>query len=464
MSTGRLVAKNTLVQMIGKAVSTILGVAVIALVARALGRDGYGYYTTVITFLSFFGIVADLGLTLITAQMISERGADEARVVQSVFTFRIVSALILFGLAPVVAFFTPYSGLVKLGITLTAWSFFFVSLQQTLIGIFQKKLVMQFPLLSEVAGRVVLLLGTLYAVWSGKNLLWFLGAVVAGNIINFLLVQKFARQFVPIKLAWDWVVIKEMWRRSMPIAVSIIFNLVYLKADTLILSLVRTPAEVGLYGAAYRVVDVLMMLPIMVMGVVLPVATSSWTGGDGARVGRILQKTFDSFILYAAPILVGGILLASPIMALVAGREFAAAGLPLQILLLAFASATLSTLFGHFIVAIGQQRNVVWVYGLDAVLAAAAYLIFIPRFGSTAAAWATFGSELFAALVLGWVVLHHVQIKISLRITSLAILASLIMGVAVYAARFMSVWWPILIGVAIYGAIIFALRLPKKLL
>ncbi len=464
MSTTRLVAKNTLFQILGKGVSTVLGIAAVALVTRALGAAGYGYYTTVITFLSFFGIVADLGLTLITAQMISEQGADEPRIVRSIFTFRVVTALVLFSVAPLVAHFTNYPDVVKWGIALTAASFFFVSLQQTLVGIFQKHLVMHFPMMSEVVGRAALLGVTIYAVAFGKNLLWFLGAVVIGNICNFLLVIFFSRRFVHLGFEWDTKIIREMLHRSLPIAISIVFNLVYLKADTLILSAVRSPAEVGLYGAAYRVIDILIMIPVMMMGVILPIAAAAWSSRDSARMSRIIQKTFDVFVIYALPFLVGGWLLAPRIMSLIAGDDFAGAGAPLRILLLAFVAATSSTLFGHTIVALQKQRSVIWVYGVDAVLSLAAYLFFIPRFGMTGAAWATFGSELFAAIILATVVIRTTRVTIALDVLIRVALASAVMALALELAGDLSAIVSILIGGGMYCATLMLLGIHKKIL
>lgn len=462
MSTGKLIAKNTLIQAAGKAVSTILGVAVVAIITRAIGPAGYGKYTTVITFLSFFGIIADFGLTLIAAQMISEQGADEGKILRSIFTFRVLTAFLMFALAPVAAFFTDYPVIVKLGIALTAWSFFFVSLQQTLVGVFQKRLAMQYPMVAEIIGRVALLVVTVYAAAFGKNVLWFLGAVVVGNIVNFFCVQNFVRRFVKIGFGWDRVVLREMLRRSLPIAVSIVFNLIYLKADMLILTFVRPDAVVGLYGAAYRVIDILMMLPVMVMGVVLPVATGAWSAGDRERTARIIQKTFDGFILYIMPVLVGGFLVAGPIMQLVAGSEFVAAGAPLKILLLAFAAATLSTLFGHTIVALGKQKQVVWVYGLDAILSLSAYLIFIPRYGMTAAAWATFGSEFFAAVVLGAVVLKAVRQRLMLNVVGFALVASVVMGFVIWGISSWPVAIIILVAAVVYGLLLGAGKMYER--
>lgn len=464
MSLVKLVAHNTLTQVIGKAISTVLGVAVVFLVTRALGPSGYGEYTTVITYLSFFGIVADLGLTIITAQMISERDADERRIVGTIFSFRAVTALIAYGAAPAVALLTDYTTAEKIGIVITAWSFFFVSLQQTLQGIFQKNLVMRYPMIAEVWGRVALLAATVYGVWRGEHLSWFLTAVVIGNVVNFALVWHFARRIVTFSFAWDGVIIRETMRRCWPIAISIVFNLVYLKADMLILRATGTLEEVGYYGAAYRVVDILMMVPVMMMGVILPIATRAWTDGNAAMVRRVVQKTWDAFAAYSVPLVLGGVVIAQPLMVLVAGDAFAASGAPLRVLLLAFGAATVSTLFGHLIVALHKQRAVMWVYGVDALLALVAYLIFIPRFGMMGAAWATFVSELFAAVVLGVIVVRTLRLHLSWSVCWRVCAAASLMALAVATVP----QWPVLavlaVAAVVYGGALLIGRVHREFL
>ena len=53
MNLKKRVAQNTIIQIIGKAVSTLLGVAALALMTRYLGTNGFGQYSTIITFVSF---------------------------------------------------------------------------------------------------------------------------------------------------------------------------------------------------------------------------------------------------------------------------------------------------------------------------------------------------------------------------------------------------------------------------
>ena len=60
------IAHNTLIQVIGKAVTVGLGLLAFAIITRTLGQDGFGQFTTVYGFLAVFGILVDLGLQMTT--------------------------------------------------------------------------------------------------------------------------------------------------------------------------------------------------------------------------------------------------------------------------------------------------------------------------------------------------------------------------------------------------------------
>ena len=109
MSLAKKVAHNTIIQIAGKAVSTVLGLLALAFITRYLGRTGFGEYTTVLTFLTFFAVIADFGLTLVTVQMISVRGADENKILNNIFGLRLASIIIVLLLAPLTVSLFPYS-------------------------------------------------------------------------------------------------------------------------------------------------------------------------------------------------------------------------------------------------------------------------------------------------------------------------------------------------------------------
>lgn len=105
MQLATKIAHNTIIQIIGKGIATFLGLITIAIMTRQLDQVGFGQYTTIITFLSFFGVIADLGLTLVTTQMISDPKIDQNKILSNLFSLRLISAIIFLGLAPLIVLF-----------------------------------------------------------------------------------------------------------------------------------------------------------------------------------------------------------------------------------------------------------------------------------------------------------------------------------------------------------------------
>src|SRR6056297_1070763 len=120
MKLSTKVAYNTLIQIVSKFTATALGLVVVGILTRYLGQSGFGKYTTIMAFLSLFGIIADLGLTLVTAQMVSEPGADQQKILNNLFSIRFFSALLLLGVAPLVVLLFTYEANVKLGVLIGA--------------------------------------------------------------------------------------------------------------------------------------------------------------------------------------------------------------------------------------------------------------------------------------------------------------------------------------------------------
>ncbi|MEK7202698.1 MAG: flippase [Patescibacteria group bacterium] len=425
------IAHNTIIQIIGKIIATFLGLITIAIMTRQLGQTGFGQYTTIITFLSFFAVIADLGLTLVTAQMISDPTADQNKILSNLFTLRLISAIIFLGIAPIAIIFFPYDPIIKIGVAITTLSFFFNLLNQIFVGIFQKHLRMVIVSAAEIISRLVLLLGVISAVYFGYGLIGIMIATVASSAISFVIHYKASFHYVKIKIAIDFDVWSSIFQKSWPLAVTIAFNLIYLRADILILSLLKSQSDVGIYGAAYKAVDILITLPFMFAGIILPILTASWISKDINCFKNVMQKSFNVLIIMAIPLLLGTQLVAKQIMTLVAGEDFVLSGEILKILILATAIIFLSCLFSHGIIAINQQKKMIKAYVFTAITALAGYLIFIPKYSYFGAAWVTVYSELIIALASYYLLTKYCQFKPNLTILLKSIIASVIMIIAI---------------------------------
>lgn len=418
MVFARAVFRNTAIQTIGRAVSTLIGLAVLALMTRSLGPNDFGAYSITVSFLQFFAIVADFGLSLTANRMLgevsgqsmvssSEERKEHGRVMSNIFTMRFVLSAAMFALAPVIAFvFFPYSSEVKQAIFISIFSFFTIALTQALVPLFQQYLRMEKVVMAELAGRMALLAGISASAWFKLDFFWYIAAIVFGSLVNFIFLRAQTGTFVRVHFAYD----AELWRRivamSWPIGISIIFNLVYLKADTLFLSVLRPEAEVGFYGAAYRVLDILTGIATMFMGLVLPAMTAAWVSGNRERFSRLLERSFDVMTLAAFPTVAAGVILGRPMMEFVAGKDFSSSGDILGVLILGMGAVFFSTLFGHAVVALGKQRNMILGYALVAAMALAAYAFLIPRYGMWGAAWTTVFSEVLMAILTAMVVIR----------------------------------------------------------
>ncbi len=457
MSLALSVVKNTIYQFLGKFLSTILGLASIALITRYLGQTGFGQYTTIITFLQFFAVLVDFGLQMTSAQMLGRNEHRAQQIFNNIFSLRLISATTLLGGAVVIAWLMPYPLVIKQGVAIASLSFFLITLTSTVISIFQKNLNMAAVASAEVWGRVALLGGTWIAVSNNLGLLAIIAAVTIGSFVNFILLIISARQYLRLEFEVDLKVWREIWDISWPIAMTIALTLVYFRADTIVLSLVRPQAEVGIYGASYKVLDILVQFPYLFLGLLLPLL-SRFYAENKKLFALTVEKVFDFLMIATLPMIAGMIVLGEEIMTFVAGDEFIISGVLLKILIFAVAAIYIAALFGYAIVAANLQKKMIKYYLINAVISIGLYIVLIPIYSYWAAAILTVFTEMFILLSSGYIAYRYLHIRLNFRTTLKALLASIIMGLALYTLPQTNVIASVILGALIYASALYMVR------
>ncbi len=461
--TGQI-AKNTSFHLGGKIISLFLSLATFAFIARYLGQAGFGQFTTIMAYLQAFAIFSDLGLYMIFIQMLSQPGADEKILASNFFTFRIVSSLALLTFGVLLSLFIPqYSHLIKIGIAITAISFLFGSLIQLLTGFFQKKLQIMRVVYAELMGRIILVSLVVLAIYFDLGFYFILGAIVIGGFIHFLLLYLFSLKFIIFKFRFDFSLWIDIFKKTWPVGLSIILTTIYFKGDTIILSLFKSSEEVGIYGAAYRMLEALIMLPPIFMGLVLSPLSRAWLEKDFSGFKEIFQQSFDFFMVLIIPLIVGVLFLAEPLMVLVAGEEFAVSSQPLKILIFATAFIFLGSLVTHTIIAMEKQKSMLKFYFLSAAIALIGYLFFIPKYSYTGAAYITVAVEFLVTFFAFMIIWQTIKFFPSLRILFRALLAGLIMGVVLYFLIGINLFLLIILSILVYFISLYFLKgISKK--
>lgn len=448
----RKIAQNTLLQIGGKALGTVLSLVTFDLLLKYLGVDGYGALTVALNFAAFFAALVDFGFTLVTTQMISEPNANESKLLGNIFTLRALSSFLLLGGASVLVFFFPYALDVKIAAAVSCLSFFFGSLAWMFVGVFQKRLDLTWAVLAELLNRVVVVACVYTLLAFPPSVALAASIFVAGGIVQLIVTLLAVGRHLSIKPQISWVVWKTILRRSWPIGVSTAFNLVYLRGDVLFMSILGTSDyEIGLYGGAYKIVDVLTTVPVMFMGLILPMLTLTWAQGKKAAFREHLQRAVDGLAMLGIPFAFGAIAVGGPLLGLI-DDDLAAAGPVLAILGMATCAVFMNSIFGHTIVALNKQKGMILGYAFTAALSVVGYLILIPRAGALGAAWVTLVSEVLIGLLTAGVVFATSRVAIALTPSIRALGASIIMFVGLLLVPLPHVLLSISWGIVVYFA------------
>ncbi len=459
----RALALSTIVQVAGKVLSTVTGIVIISLMTRRLGASGFGDYSTANAFLQIFALTMDLGINVTFPAMLGERANDEAfqkRALSAVFTLRtIMSVGMLLVVAPIIGFLWPFPWEVKLAIIALSLSYVFPGLQQILIGVQQQRLRMTTSAIAENIGRLTTIAGLLVSPFFGWGVVAQCWIISMSSAFVFAINVWSTQRYLPLRWNWDPGFWRMLLTRSWPVGVSIALNLIYYKADALILQHFRPIAEVGVYGAAYRILEVLITIPFLYAGVLLPILSHTWKERRPEDVSVLISRSLDVMLLLIVPLMVGVRWFGVPVMTFISGPEFAFSGVLARILMLGVAAIYLNTILSHAIVAFQAQRKMLPAYIIVALLTLAGYFFYIPRAGATAAAWLTVFSEVSILGASALTVWGYVRFAPSPRVLLGSLVAALCMWL-VAASTHAS--FPLLAGIMMSGiAYVIALALTK---
>lgn len=455
MSYTKKIAYNTLIQVGGKIVSTILGLITIGLLLRYLGKTGYGEYTTILAFVGFFCTLTDLGLYIIHLKEIST-AKDPSKITSNIFTLRLVSALLIISIAPLAGLVFPYPLIIKQGFFLIAFSFFFLSLNQVLMGVFQKAYKIYKPVLAETVSRILYLAGVYLIIHYNLSLLYIIALLSFASFITFVLNFLQASRIIKIRLRFDWQYWKKILILAFPIALSIAFNLIYFKVDTILLSLMKTQDDVGVYGAAYKILEVLITFPAMFSSLTMPVI-ALYAVKNRYKFKRAMQKGFDFLSMLAIPLAFGVFFLGVRFLVFLGKNQFQQSGYVLQLLVIAASFIFLGQMFSNAVVALGEQKKMMWGYLSVALLAIILDLALIPSWSYYGAAFATIITEF--AIMLITIILVYKASGFFPRLKNLIkyLFCSSVMALFLYFFNFLNLWILILCGTVIYFVVLYIL-------
>lgn len=358
-------------------------------VAQFQGVDALGSFGLAVVLATFAATIADGGMSQYLVPRLAQAQPDEwGRILGTVRRFQLVSAL------PATAAFAvvvtlAYSGEDRTALLATIPWWLFTRATLSLRAIFTVKECLSPDARAGIAEAVVglALLGAASHWLDSPS--WALLALGAGAAVGLILRLRSLNRLGLVAAASEnqgLSLLRATWHfNSFNVLV-----LVYSRIDVILLSLLATQAELGIYQAPVRIVTGILLLPEALT--LLLQARASRTPGD-RNLHAAQQRMLSIAVISSLPGVALVALFGDDLLAAIYGEPFAAAGLAFTLLAAIVPIRLVNYLNGNQLVAHGYQGVRVTRMALTAAFAAVAGAAAIHLYGYDGAAAITLAAE-----------------------------------------------------------------------
>lgn len=368
-----------------------LGLLVGVWVARYLGPEGYGQLSFAGSYVMVFSALALFGLESIVVRDLVKHPEAEPAILGTTCLIRAAAGLLSYLLAIIVLLvFRPDDRLALVLVALLGSSLLVQAVEVTDLW-FQSRVLSRYTVICRSAAFVVSSGLKVLLVITGASL----AAIAAATAVEalfaaFLLVLVHSRYSEVGIFSWRW---ESSWFRrlltgSVPMVLSGVVLMVYLRIDQVMLGALTTQTEVGLYAAAVRISEVWYFVPTAIVSSVFP-GLVALRSTDPAQFELKLQQLYNllAFLGYAVALPVTFI--APWLVQLLFGSAYQAAAPLLAVLIWAGLFANLSVVRNAHFIALDWGKALLWATSLGAAANVLLNLVLIPRYGALGAAIAT---------------------------------------------------------------------------
>jgi O-antigen/teichoic acid export membrane protein len=402
-SSVRPLLRNVLRLASGEIPGRLCGIAVLLLLARTSGVVMVGVYALAQSMVQYSYPFIDFGLRHVGARLVARYPEAGQEIVDRVQRRRLWMAL---GVLPLLLAYTALANLpAKFKVFLFAFSaitcLYAASLEWAAWGKEHLRLVG----FSKLVIPATLLLFVLAGSRSDHILLWMVAGNAVGYIATGLLFWEWWRRHRPSREPGTSPAIIQdslAWSRTSVMGVAWFCNLAFNTVDMLMLGVMSNPHEVGLYSAAYRIMNQVLFTYYMLLQILYPKLARN-------NVEQRAQALRPAILLSlaGAGLVIAGILaaLSRPVLYIVFGPKFLAASFLLIVLAWAIPLDFLTSYLSNAYIAWTMEKKVLICTAIAAGSEFVLNFIWIPRYGASAAAINTLLAYLIflvSLAIAGW--------------------------------------------------------------
>lgn len=297
--TAERVARNALLKIAVQA-TRLLSLAFVILAARALGPAGFGKFTFAYALATLLGAALDLGMHSLLVRGVARARVETAAQWTAAVTLKLALLLpagLVFVLVPVLTQ-RPLDTTVAvwlLGLAIALQSF--IELAVSVFTAFER---LQFELGLRLVEKLLLFAVGVGGLALGGGLWLVTGAfALAGAASLAVAVGLVHRRFARLTWTWNARGARALAQALGPVAVAFVLTFATTRLVPLLVALLAGDVAAGYFGAAVRVLDVLMVVPIALSAAVYPVLARTRPTDPSFR--RLFVQSTEILLLLGLP-------------------------------------------------------------------------------------------------------------------------------------------------------------------
>jgi O-antigen/teichoic acid export membrane protein len=226
-----------------------------------------------------------------------------------------------------------------------------------------------------------------------------------------------------------------MLRESLPLMINHLLATLFFRIDVLILQPTWGDRAVGFYGAAYKFVDGINIIPSYFTLAIFPLMSRyAQTARDSLARAYVLSLRL--LLMVALPVAVGTPFIARELILILGGGQYLPDSMiALQLLIWFLPFSFINQVTQYVLIAIDQQRFLTRAFLIGVAFNVSVNLLLIPRYGYQAAAITTIFSEWALLIPFYYAVRKHLCHVPWVSVAWRPALASAVMGAALWLLR-----------------------------
>lgn len=381
--------------------AVLASVGATPLVARDLHKVSYGRYITVISLLLIVAALTEGGLAGLGVREFSQGGDRERReFMRSLLGLRIVLSVAGAGCAILFALIVGYPRVVVEGTMIGSVGLVLVNVQVTLTVPLTTSLRLPWLALLDFVGPAVTSGGLVVLVLLHAPLAPFFTAAVLAYLVMLVITAALVRNQVTLRPSFAVARWRSILAQSIVFAAATGLAAIYFQVVVVATSLLSTPAQVGVFGLAFRILSVVNGIPLLLIGSAFPILLRS-AHNDRARMRYAVQRLLEGSLLlggWLSLLVVAGAPFATRVLG---GHGYAGSGDVLRILGAGVAATFLSMVFGFALLSVRMYRTLIAINAAAVALAVLLCVTLIPAHGAHGAAIVTLSLEVVLATANG---------------------------------------------------------------